>query len=112
MENNMKRILSLTLMSLMLFSGYASARNIYDSYGHLIYDDSIRGRQRAAKIQAEQRKIQAAAAARLDIENLNEELNKPTDSNLKSNYIQSQYGQVRELPDSNLKSNYIQSQYK
>ena len=105
----MKKVLSLTLMALIMFGGYACARNIYDSTGrHLIYDGSIRGRQRAAK-QAElqqKAKIEAAAAAKLDYDKLENELKtKP----LQSNYIQTKNGATRELTPSKLKSNYIQS---
>ena len=99
----MKKLLSLTLMSLIIFGGYASARNIYDSTGrHLIYDNTLRGRKRALKAE-QQNKIQAAAAAKIDYNQNIEEVE------LKSNYIQSASSLKRELPKSNLKSNYIQS---
>ena len=105
----MKRILALTMLSLILFSGYACARCKYDSRNHLIYDDTIRGRRRAAEqAQLEQQsKIQAAAAAKLDYDKLMEELDeKPVK---KSNYIQSKNAELRVLPESTLKSNFIQS---
>ena len=102
----MKRILSLTILTLMLFSGFACARCKYDSTGrHLIYDDTIRGRRKAAQQQVEQQaKIQAAAAAKI---NYDYDFNyKP--STLKSNYIQNKNGETRVLPESTLRSNYIQ----
>ena len=104
----MKRILSLAILSLILFSGYACARCKYDSRGHLIYDDTIRGRRRAAQVQVEQQaKLQAAAAAKIDYDKAMEELDeKPIK---KSNYIQSRNATPRNLPDSTLKSNFIQS---
>jgi len=85
----MKKLLSLTLLSMILFCGYANARNIYDSRGHLIYDGTLRGQKRAAAAKAEQeKKMQAAAAAKLDYEQLIQEIDtaKPV---RKSNYIQS-----------------------
>lgn len=101
----MRKLLSLIVMSLIILGGCANARCIYDSRGKLIYDDTIRGRQRA-KLQAEQQaKIQAAAAAKVNIETI-EEANEPVK---KSNYIQSKNGTTRELPETKLKSNYIQS---
>ena len=105
---NISKVLSLTLLSLILFSGYACARCKYDSTGrHLIYDDTIRGRRRAAaEAQLQQQKIQAAAAAKLDYEKLMEDLDeKPAK---KSNYIQSRNSVPRELPETTLKSNYVQ----
>ena len=95
------------MLSLMLFGTWASARCVYDSTGrHLIYDDTIRGRRRAAA-QAkldQQNKLQAAAAAKVDYEAASEELDKT--STLKSNYIQSRNAAPRNLPSSNLKSNF------
>ena len=110
LEYGMKKILSLTLLSLLLLGGYASARNVYDINGHTLYDDTIRGKQRAtaqAKLN-EQKKIQAAAAAKITEETM-ENLDAQTK---KSNYIQSKNGEKRDLPDSTLKSNYIQSRYR
>jgi len=107
----MKRILTLALLSLILFSGYACARCKYDSKGHLIYDDTIRGRRRAAQLQIEQQsKIQAAAAAKLDYDKLMEELEGTPAK--KSNFIQSKNTEPRVLPESTLKSNYVQNQDK
>jgi len=100
----MKRILSLILMTLILTCGYVNARCIYDSTGRkLIYDDTIRGRQRAAKAKMEQEKrMQAAAAAKIDY------VDSADTTVRKSNYIQSKNGTTRLLPASSLKSNYIQ----
>lgn len=105
----MKRILSLALLSLILLAGYASARNIYDSTGrHLIYDDTLRGQKRAAAAKAEQaKKMQAAAAAKIDYETFLEEQNKKPAR--KSNFIQSKNKETNEYAETTLKSNYIQS---
>ena len=69
-SENMKRILTLTLLILLASTSFVCARVKYDSTGrHIIYDDTIRGRQRAAAAQeAQQRRMEAAAAARLDYE--------------------------------------------
>lgn len=85
----MKKLLSLALLSALLLGGWAGARNIYDSTGrHLIYDGTIRGQKRAAAEKAEQqKKMQAAAAAKLDYEQALRELEDA--SVKKSNYIQS-----------------------
>ena len=123
----MKNILSLIMISLIMFAGYASARNIYDSTGRKLlrddsirarhnssqvsttgkfkYNDTIRSRHISKKAQAKNQKANVAAAAKIDYENLEGENN----SKLKSNYIQSKNGYVRELRPSVLKSNYIQS---
>lgn len=92
----MKKLLSLTLLSALMLGGWASARNIYDSTGrNLIYDGTLRGQKRAAAQKVEQqRKIQAAAAAKLDYEQALKELEKPVVR--KSNYIQSK--NVKEVP--------------
>ena len=103
----MKKLLSLIIMSLILFSGYTSARCIYDSKGHLIYDDTIRGRKRAAQA-AKLKPVEAAAAAKIDYDKEIAELDNEKPN--KSNYIQR--GTVRDLPQSTLKSNYIQSRNK
>jgi len=103
----MKKLLSLIMLSLLIFSGYVSARCIYDSTGrHLIYDDTIRGRRKAKALAKQQKAFQVAAAAKITEE---EETKTPAK---KSNYIQSPLGRMYQLPDSNLKSNYVQSKIK
>ena len=64
----MKKLLAFTLLVLLTTGSYVSARTIYDSTGrHIIYDGTIRGQKRAAAEKIEQqKKMQAAAAARLD----------------------------------------------
>ena len=75
----MKKILAITFIMLMCCSGMTLARTKYDSTGRkIIYDGTIRGQKRAAKAQAErQRKLEAAAAARLDYEEALKSLEEP-----------------------------------
>ena len=70
MEVNMKKISILSLIALMAFTSFASARTIYDSTGrNIVKDDTLRGQKRAIEQQREtQRKMQAAAAAKIDYE--------------------------------------------
>ena len=70
MEENMKKVLVLTLLLVFGFCGYTEARTQYDSTGRkIVRDDTIRGQKRAAEQKAiQQRKIQAAAAAKMDYE--------------------------------------------
>ena len=114
----MKKLLSLTLMTLIMFCGYASARCIYDSTGrHMIYNDTLRAR-RAAQAQNAQTKqvvvvqqntVQAAAAAKIDYDKLLQELEEtPAEKKDRNNFAKSRIPR-RELPESTLKSNYIQS---
>ncbi len=83
----MKKILAFTLLILLTSANYVCARTIYDSTGrHIIYDDTIRGQKRAQQQKLErQRKLQGAAAAKLDYEQALKELEpeKP-----KTNYYQ------------------------
>ncbi len=66
----MKKISILSLIALMAFTSFASARTIYDSTGrNIVKDDTLRGQKRAIEQQREtQRKMQAAAAAKIDYE--------------------------------------------
>ena len=66
----MKKISILSLIALMAFTSIASAKTIYDSTGrNIVKDDTIRGQKRAIEQQREnQRKMQAAAAAKIDYE--------------------------------------------
>ena len=66
----MKKTLSLALLSALILSFSAMARVEYDSTGrYIVKDTTIRGQKRAEQIQTQQeRKIQAAAAARIDYE--------------------------------------------
>ena len=58
------------------------ARTIYNSKNQIIYDDSIRGQRRAAKARIErEKKMQAAAAARLNYEEALKSLEKPKPKN-------------------------------
>ena len=72
----MNKILSLSLLTLILTASFVSARTQYDSTGqHIIYDDTIRGQKRAYERQIEQqRKVQAAAAAKINYEQALKEL--------------------------------------
>ena len=63
----MKKALFLTLFVLLTSVSYVSARTQYDPTGrHIIYDDTIRGRERAWQQQQQQQPQKAAAAAKLD----------------------------------------------
>lgn len=66
----MKKILISSLLLMFAFCTYADARNVYDSTGRItIKDNTIRGRKKAAQVEAEkQRKLKAAAAAKMDYE--------------------------------------------
>ena len=83
----MKKILALTLLVLLTTGSYVSARTVYDSTGrHIIYDGTIRGQKRAAqeKIQ-QQKKMQAAAAAKL---NYDEAVQSLEEAKPKTNFYQ------------------------
>ena len=79
----MKKILALSLLTLLVSASIASARTIYDSTGrHIIYDDSIRGQKRAAQEKYEQqRKMQAAAAAKINYEEALKSLDETSTTN-------------------------------
>jgi hypothetical protein len=84
----MKKILALSLLTLVFTGSFVSARTIYDSTGrHIIQDGTIRGQKRAAQERLEQqRKMKAAAAAKLNYEEALKSLETPQQT-LKSNYI-------------------------
>ena len=75
----MKKVLVLSMLAIFAFTGFASARNIYDSTGRkVIYDGTLRGQKRAKAMQAEkQRKIEAMAAAKLNYEEAMKALEEP-----------------------------------
>ena len=75
----MKKILVVSLLLMFGFCTYAEARTKYDETGRkVIYDNTIRGRKRAAEAQKiQEQKIQAAAAARLDYETMLKTLETP-----------------------------------
>ena len=83
----MKKVLVLSLLCVFAFGSYVSARTVYDSTGrHIIQDDTLRAQKKA---RAEKR-IQAAAAAKINyednaVEEKKEETMKPL---FKSNYYQ------------------------
>ncbi|MBQ8636269.1 hypothetical protein IJX73_00600 [bacterium] len=66
----MKKALIISMLLIFAFGTYAEARTKYDSTGrNVIYDGTLRGRKRAAEQQKMyEKKMQAAAAARLDYE--------------------------------------------
>lgn len=87
----MKKIFVSVLLSFLALGAYTTvdARTQYDSTGHVIYDDTIRGRKQAAieKVQQSEEQVsQAAAAAKIDYEAAYKALN---DSRPKSTYYQS-----------------------
>lgn len=62
----MKKLFTLTLIAMFAFCGFASARVQYDSTGrNIVQDNTIRGQKRQAQY-TQERKIQAAAAARIN----------------------------------------------
>lgn len=75
----MKKLLVISLLLMFGFCTYAEARTKYDETGRkVIYDNTIRGRKRAAEAQRiQEQKIQAAAAARLDYETMLKTLETP-----------------------------------
>ena len=75
----MKKLLILALIASFCCSGMVLARTKYDSTGRkIIYDGTIRGQKRAAEAQAErQRKLEAAAAARMNYEEALKSLEEP-----------------------------------
>ena len=83
----MKKISILVLFTLLLTASFVCARTQYDSTGrHIIYDDTIRGQKRAQEEQiVQQRKMQAAAAAKIDYE---QALKSLEDEQPKTNYYQ------------------------
>ena len=85
----MKKLLVISLLTVFAFgvsSTYVSARTVYDSTGrHIVKDDTLRAQKKARA----ERKIQAAAAAKInyeeDITQQKEETIQPL---FKSNYYQ------------------------
>ena len=75
----MKKYLVLSLLTMFVFCGFASARNVYDSTGRtVVKDNTLRGQKRAAVAKAqEKRKLEAAAAAKLDYEEFLKTLEEP-----------------------------------
>ena len=75
----MKKVFAISLMMMFAFCTYAQARTVYDSTGRkIIYDGTIRGQKRAREQKLEQqRKLQAAAAAKLDYEQALKTLEEP-----------------------------------
>ena len=66
----MKKILAISFLLMLGFCSFVEARVQYDSTGRsIVNDDTIRGRKRAAEAQKTvQRKMEAAAAAKMDYE--------------------------------------------
>ena len=75
----MKKLLVITMLLMFGFCTYTEARVQYDSTGRtIIADDTIRGRRRAAEAQAEtNKKIQAAAAAKMNYNEMLKSLEAP-----------------------------------
>lgn len=75
----MKKLLIISLLLIFGFGTYVEARVQYDSTGrNIVTDDTIRGRKRAAEAQREyQKKMQAAAAAKMDYEQALQSLETP-----------------------------------
>lgn len=84
----MKKILALSLLTMLAFSMSTLARVKYDSTGRtIIYDDTIRGQQRAQEAKQIEQKRQGMAAARIDYDSSNFNTNNAR-NNLKDNYAQ------------------------
>jgi len=83
----MKKLFVVSLLLMFGFMTYAEARVQYDSTGRtIISDDTIRGRKRAQEAKADMnRKMQAAAAAKMNYEEALKSLEEPQ---FKSNYYQ------------------------
>ena len=83
----MKKLLAISFLVIFATANFTLARVQYDSTGRkILVDDTIRGRKRAAQVKYENsRKMQAAAAARINYE---QELKKleNQETNLKHNY--------------------------
>ncbi len=75
----MKKLLVLALIASFCCSGMVLARTKYDSTGrNIIYDGTLRGQKRAAEARAErQKKLEAAAAAKMDYEEALRSLEEP-----------------------------------
>ena len=83
----MKKFSVMFLLSMFVFCGVAQARTVYDSTGrHIVQHSTIRGQKREAAQKAEYtRKMEAAAAAKLDYE---QALKALENEEMKSNYYQ------------------------
>ena len=91
----MKKILALTMLSMLVFGTYAQARTHYDSSNRIINSNSIRAQRRAKEAQAYKTKqLQAAAAAKLDYEEALKSLEPKKPEN---NFIQSQIREENNL---------------
>ena len=75
----MKKILISSLLLMFALNGITLARTIYDSTGrNIVHDGTLRGQKREAALKKEQqRKMQAAAAARLNYEEALKTLEEP-----------------------------------
>ena len=75
----MKKIFAISFLLMFGLCSLTEARVQYDSTGrNIINDNTIRGRKRAAEAQREyQRKMEAAAAARMDYEEALKSLETP-----------------------------------
>ena len=75
----MKKILISSLLLMFAFSASSFARTIYDSTGrNIVHDGTLRGQKReAAQKLEQQRKMKAAAAAKLDYEAALKSLEEP-----------------------------------
>ncbi|MBQ7287102.1 MAG: hypothetical protein IJW73_05010 [Candidatus Gastranaerophilales bacterium] len=75
----MKKIFAISFLLMFALCSLAEARVQYDSTGrNIVNDNTIRGRKRAAEAQREyQRKMEAAAAARMDYEEALKSLETP-----------------------------------
>ncbi|MBQ4647363.1 MAG: hypothetical protein IJB79_08445 [Candidatus Gastranaerophilales bacterium] len=75
----MKKLFIISMLLMFGFVSYAEARVQYDSTGRtIVNDNTIRGRRRAAEANAEiQRKLDAAAAAKMDYEQALKSLETP-----------------------------------
>ncbi len=83
----MKHFSIILLTTMFIFCSYAQARTVYDSTGRtIVHDGTIRGQRHATEQRIEQRrKIEAAAAAKIDYEAALKSLEK---QEMKSNYYQ------------------------
>ncbi len=90
----MKKILALTMLSMLVFGTYAQARTQYDSANRIINSTTIRGERKAKELKAiKEKKMEAAAAAKLNYEDAlkTAEPKKP-----ENNFIQSRIRQENE----------------
>lgn len=83
----MKKVFVIALLLMFGFCSYVEARVQYDTSGRKIVDDNtIRGRRKAQEMQVQtQKRMQAAAAAKIDYEQALKSIEKPL---FESNYYQ------------------------